>query len=53
MMLCTALEAQQAGVEATLTETTCGGKETTDEGKGGLEMRYGQTFQVSPLYGAK
>ncbi len=28
-----ALSAPQAGVEATLTETTCEGKATTDEGK--------------------
>jgi hypothetical protein len=45
-MRCTALEAQQAEEEALLTETTCGGKETTDERKGGLEMRYVQTLQV-------
>ncbi len=48
-----ALSAPQAGEEATLTEMVCGEKETTDEGKGRWEMQDVQTFQVSPLCGAR
>ncbi len=33
-MLCTALEAQQAGAEALLTETTCGGKNNRRKKRG-------------------